>query len=395
MAVVSTVLAGYSSMATESTDIFNSEEITDLIDKYIESETDEDLKVILSKIIETANVVSEDESLTLERNDMIADLVSMIESAAEPTGDEDPNVLEQIRDEKLIEIAKVYINLVEKSMSKSDFDFVFNILKKLPEGEEKSQLAKKLKELEDKINESAGEGEIILENSIPLEWMDNLPDSSFVNPNEGWVDDGFIAGYPEGITDGDSPIEVIPLPTNAKYSYVMEGGKCYRTTTYTDGSKPQIKELVKKGEEGLCPVNPTSIGKPVYYPSYGPGMTSSKNPGGYGDSENIYGKENESGITVHFAYQKSDNIEDFIDTGIRLEDAKYINYEQLKETFSQISSGMGVKIFFDKNAFLIPLEGKIIVVRNTSKPVAISEVEKSLSGVEISVKAFDTRIGKK
>jgi hypothetical protein len=294
------------------------------------------------------------------------------------------------------------VELIFTSGSFNDWGVANSLIKLLPEGEIRTDLASKLEQAKDVLPKKPNDY---------IDW-NNPPD----NLND-YLDKNPIPEYdnlPPGVNKDDyenntKPIPPLSLYDRSEISYRIEDGKCYKVSDYYKNGKIVKTEKVTpdKTELLFCGTSGDTSSEHNPFPGAGSGIGTSNKPiSGVFDGFDPYSnsamdeirkeedKENIKGlITIQYTFEKSSESPYFYDSGITISNDKTVTYTQAKDALHMISIQARGKFVEDKNKAIALIDGKIVRVINSEKPMSFDSFASLFNEMNLSVRALDTRSG--
>ncbi|MFF2531524.1 stalk domain-containing protein [Brevibacillus sp. NPDC058079] len=286
------------------------------------------------------------------------------------------------------------VDLIYETKSFNDFGVANSLIKLLPEGAARTELASKL-EISKNILPK-GPSDYIDWNNPP----NNLNDFLDPPPNyeyDNLPDDFDKEAYQNGGKGGTPPPPASPYD-RTEIQYRTEGGKCYKILEHYKNGKlmKTEKQSPDKMEMAFC-----GTAEP---PKSGTSFNSSKStytgfdPYNQKSVEQIQQQENTKQpivdqITVQYTFDKSSESPYFYDTGIAIAENKTVTYAKAKDALHMISVQAKGKFVEDKGKSLALINGKIILVTDPGKAMPFGEFATMFSETNVGVRALDTRSG--
>lgn len=310
------------------------------------------------------------------------------------------------RREVLETLAKVFIGITQRTMSLVDEINAEKVVLMLPKSDIRTELSQVLTELRAQIEKKMKEQGLYDDGNIPEDWLNELDEDDFVNPNEGWEDDGYKPGYGpnDGNNNSNSPNG---SPINGyltKSEYVVQDGICYKITRSYDANNKQVGDAIRQiptgAERGFCPfITPDT---PAYNPEAPPSSGSNghepnepyKPPDFNQGNPEEPNKTKEKVITIQYTLDKNSKSLHYFDTSLEVSEENTISYFNARDILQQIAIKSGEKFIDDKDKCMAVLEGNIIVIKNIDNIVSVDEFIKQFEQLtRIKVVATNTKFG--
>lgn len=322
-----------------------------------------------------------------QRTESIEELIVIIEELSDSE-----EKTEIIRD-----FAGVMTEIAEETKTYMDVACGLGLVSMLPQNSFRTELENKLNTLKEQIVDEYRKNGHYDGGSIPESWISDLDSEYYVDPNAGYEDDGYLAGYQPPERDNQKPSTNPNSGYRESYSYIVENGVCYKITTYYKNNQQVGKPVKTKADSfelGFCPFGSEGV------PSAG--VWDITTPDDYESDDNWEGQsgfydgynDNINKITVQYTLDKYELSTFYYDTNIEVSENNTITYGQAKEILTQIAIKSKGEFVEDKDKCLGLLEGIIIVVRNDSSEISINEFAKLFKDTKVEVKAYRTRFGK-
>ncbi|WPS85441.1 stalk domain-containing protein (plasmid) [Brevibacillus halotolerans] len=290
------------------------------------------------------------------------------------------------------------VELLYETKSFNDFGVANHLIKLLPDGAIRTELATQL----DKSKEilPKGPGNYIDWNNPPAninDYLDPLPNYEYDN-----LPPGFDKAAYEGNTNGGASPPPVSAYDRTDIAYRKESGKCYKILEHYKNGKlvKTEKETPDKMEMAFCGAM-ESLNTGAGTSSSTSGQFSGFDPFDKKHivklQEDLKHQKNENHlvnqITVQYTFEKSSESPYFYDTGIAIAENKTVTYAQAKDALHMISVQAKGKFVEDKGKALALIDGRIILVTDPGKAMPFAEFSSLFNETNVGVRALDTRSG--
>lgn len=295
---------------------------------------------------------------------------------------------------------ELYVYFATKALKKAketahhfDMGVAEKVVTSMPPGDERTKLATEMEQVQKEVFGKMRDDYI--------DWY-NPPEDLVIVPYVPPVEDN--PSFEEVYGKKPEPQKPIANYDRASSKYVSEGGKCLKITEYYKSDKlvDTKKEVTSDAEKIFCGVlfddehfhnDGDHVGSAFQW--IVPNMSADymNNTGSSNQNNNGQNEAKSQSITIHYTFEKDSESPYYFDSGIAINKDKTMSYDQAKDALHHIAIHAKGKFAEDKNKALALIDGVIVLLVDSGRPITMQEFASLFADTIVEVKALDTRSG--